>query len=561
MQRFKAFLTEAVNYEEMFNSLWKAVPEIKGHELEFVKGEINWARKTLKRSDRIVWYLQWIRVALVSEWGSDKVKASEFAKIIAANPDTPDETDLPREVHCFLKRILPETHTELEHFFSMNIPAIESYRFVNYVSYENTIHGQLRAYEDEYMDGHEASIPYVKQPLEHHDPAGDSNSGITIIKQFPNEYYWVDLKKSSCRLEGDASGHCGNTASNGPTETVLSFRKLNKRGKDESTWLWEPHMTFILDKSDGMIGEMKGRNNKKPNEEYHKYIIPLLLDPLIKGIKGGGYAPEENFSLADLTDDQREKLFNKKPALMSITDYFKKLGKTPELIEKVNAAWSLLVNNDSSVQLINLVWDDKQDHAAVAKYVDIHDFTQDFGNDTAKWCDDVLTGGEIQDFDAEEDSIESVLDMLDGNKVEAYLQEKFPTEWEEDDGNSSILEFIDQNDYDLYSALNTAAGDGLRSGAESDMSNDFKNSLRSIDVTDSNEYNEIATAYIADGDIWDQPMFVNMTFKQIYATVTDDDSESGIRFKFEVDSPRDGWQGWDKDAALEYMKQEYEHLV
>ena len=571
MQRFKSFLTEAVSYEELFNALWKSKPEIKAHTEEFVKSEIKWAKGVLKKLDAVTWYLLWVRAALVSEWGDDKTKAALLAKFNTVNP-TLTVTDLKSEVFSFVKRNIPKTHTELEHFYSMNIPAITKFKFINYVSYENTIFGALKALETEYMDGHEASIPYQKQPLEHHDPYGDSahdfdgnpigmsKAGISIIKQFPHDYYWVNLKKSSCSLEGDAMGHCGNQQyGRNTTDTVLSFRKLVKRGKDESTWLWEPHMTFILD-TKGFLGEMKGRANEKPVEEYYKYIIPLLEDPMIKGLKGGGYDPENNFMLSDLSDEQREKLFAKKPALMNIKDFFKKFGKTPELIEKINAAWENIVKADSSTQTINLVWDDSTDHAAIAKYVSIQDFTQDFGDDTAKWVGDTINGGEVQDFDVTDTDMEAVVDLLDSRKVEAYLEEKFPAEWEEDEGNSSLLEFIRQHDDELYTAINIAAGDGQRSGAEGEMMDDFKKALRDIDVIDDDE-NEISSAYVNKDDIWDEPLFIYMTFQQIYATVVDPDTEKGIEFKFKVTEPHYGWQGWDEEAALEYMKQEYQHLV
>jgi hypothetical protein len=539
-----------------------------------VKGEINWARKTLKKQDRIVWYLQWIRLALVDEWGSEKVKANEYAKVVKANVasgDPADPSGVPVYCRSFYKRnVQKEIKIPLEHFLSMEIPQIIKYQFVNYVVFD-AVNIQFKKFEAEWTEGDETSIPYSKQPLEHHDPMGHSavdydgnpigmsRSGISIIKQFPGDCYWVNLKKSSCRLEGDAMGHCGNTATNGPTETVLSFRKLIKRGKDESQWLWEPHMTFILDKSNGFLGEMKGSNNKKPEEKYHKYIIALLLDPMIKGIRGGGYAPEQNFSLNDLTPEQKEKLFDQKPALMDIKSYFKKMGKTPELIAKINAAWEVLDE-------MALVWDEKQDHVTIAKFKDIHDFVDDYGNDTAKWMSKRLSGDndDFVDIDVDEGAIQDVLDILDSNKVEAYLIKEYPDEWEDDDGDSSTLEFIQSNDDELYRELETAARYAYETGASDEMSESFVSSLDS-DITvlsDPNEY-EIGTAYFDKEHLWDEPVFLHMTFKNILDMVTDEDFEDAgaIRYQVEMSEPYYGFSGYSEETAIEHIKNAYPELV
>jgi hypothetical protein len=58
---------------------------------------------------------------------------------------------------------------------------------------------------------------------------------------------------------------------------------------------------------------MKGKNNDKPVAKYHPYIIELLKLSIIKHVAGGGYKPENNFSLMDLTDEQLDDLKLKKP--------------------------------------------------------------------------------------------------------------------------------------------------------------------------------------------------------------------------------------------------------
>lgn len=578
MQRFKTFLTEAVNYEDIFNSLWKAVPQIKGHELEYVKDEIKWARAVLKKQDRIVWYLQWIRLALLSEWGEDqKVKDREFAKVVKANvdandPEASDPKDIsgvPTYVKDFLKRNIKHVKTELEHFFSMEVPQIHKHVFTNYVVLDE-IRSKFKGFEEDWAAGHEAAIPYNKQPLEHHDPMGTSvedfdgnpigmsRKGISIIKQFPHDYYWVNLKKTSCRLEADAMGHCGNSAANRSYETVLSFRKLVKRGKDEKNWLWEPHLTFILDTRDGFLGEMKGRANEKPTDEYHKYIVALLLDPMIKGIRGGGYEAQNNFHLDDLQPEVREKLFDKKPILMDLKSYFKKFGKDETLIQKINAQWE-------NLDEMALVWDDKHEHAAIAKFHDVDTFVEDYGNDTAKWVSKQLSGDrDYFDVHVEEYNIQEVLDIMNDAKVEAYLQENYPEEWEDDDGDSSTLTFIENNDPDFYDALSTAARYALETGAEDDMSKHFRKALEDdIKITNERETEMNGTAYIPKEHIWDEPMFVYMSLSNLISLLTDHDiaDTESLRFEVEVSEPYYGYSGWSEETAKEQMKESYPELM
>ena len=66
--------------------------------------------------------------------------------------------------------------------------------------------------------------------------------------------------------------------------------------------VWRPHLTFICSGS-GYFGEMKGRANGKPATVYHDRITSLLSQPDFRGIEGGGYLPENNFSITDLKSD------------------------------------------------------------------------------------------------------------------------------------------------------------------------------------------------------------------------------------------------------------------
>jgi hypothetical protein len=90
--------------------------------------------------------------------------------------------------------------------------------------------------------------------------------------------------------------------------------------------------TFILD-ADGQLGEMKGRGNDKPAARYHPYILALLRHDMIRGIKGGGYMPENNFSMSDFDPQTREQLIAKKPELKGLLSYYEEEGMTERVMD------------------------------------------------------------------------------------------------------------------------------------------------------------------------------------------------------------------------------------
>ena len=152
--------------------------------------------------------------------------------------------------------------------------------------------------------------------------------------EFPDGSAWFNLNREFCKDEGKSMGHCGNTAGYLKGEdTILSYRTPNPHKPGYFT----PHLTFIYNEHTHMIGEMKGYGNKKPSKKYHEVIKTLILDDRIKGIAGGGYLPEENFSVWDL--DDAPELVKKKPLLTgdNLLKYVQMVGIDDTLTELVHA--------------------------------------------------------------------------------------------------------------------------------------------------------------------------------------------------------------------------------
>ena len=140
---------------------------------------------------------------------------------------------------------------------------------------------------------------------------------VSLLKGGWEGWKWVDLRKGYCDKESKSMGHCGNSGAL-LGDTILSLRDQNNI----------PHLTFIL--NGGNLGQMKGRNNNKPSEKYHPAIVELLKLPIIKQVVGGGYKPENNFSLNDLDEEIKDQLIELKPDLEF--DVYKDLEEKMEKI-------------------------------------------------------------------------------------------------------------------------------------------------------------------------------------------------------------------------------------
>lgn len=163
-------------------------------------------------------------------------------------------------------------------------------------------------------------------------PGREATTIIDLSKIGWPGWKWVSLDRSSCEMEGNAAGHCGNRAGR-KDDNILSLRDPENK----------VFLTFIV--NEGILGEMKARNNQKPAERYHPAIIQLLMSSYVKSVHGGGHEPENNFQLKDLQPALLEKLLKEKPSL-DMKYYLK--NSSPE--EKVGAVNSFFGNNYEKIE-------------------------------------------------------------------------------------------------------------------------------------------------------------------------------------------------------------------
>ena len=223
-----------------------------------VRPAVQWALDTLKKQDRVVWFIkQYRRDAAV--W--DRHRA------------------------------------EFEHFHAMEqqVPQLSRYRFEDQKTPEALLH-DLKEIERSAL---------ARKGDQLVGPKGD------VIVDLGGGWAWWNLGVSACDDEAGAMGHCGNQPSKQPGDQLLSLRRQVKVGTET---MYAPHLTFVL--NHGVLGEMKGRANERPKAKYHHAIVELLVrDPAIKHLWGGGYQPFNNFQLTDLTELERSRVVQAKPQI------------------------------------------------------------------------------------------------------------------------------------------------------------------------------------------------------------------------------------------------------
>lgn len=400
-------LMEAVNYETMFNDVFRFVETLPGRSKETenevlnIKRTVAQARARLKKQDRIVWYLRLWKIGLLWNWKvhaaakiADKTEqdaaiqrcemlinklAVDYAKKSGKSVDNVlDDGDI---VYNDTSMLL-----NLEHFFSLPIVAIQN-RVFGYDD-PNAIYREFEAAETAWKEEAKGAFP--------------DNHATPIIK-FPDGFAWYDLGRAYCPKEAKAMGHCGNSPRQHSGDTILSLRNTIKRGDQV---LHKPYLTFIL-REDGMLTEMKGRFNEKPEEDFHPHIIALLRNPMIRGIVGGGYKPENNFSLNDLSDDDRDALIEEKPELGGVEHFYKKYGQCDHVTDMIKDALD-------SAGMEPYTFDVEEDEITVDEWDDLERFVSD--------VDDTVVG-EIVSILEDDGKDLSLHDLLSPDEMEFSIEE------------------------------------------------------------------------------------------------------------------------------------------
>lgn len=583
-------LTEAQNYEAMFTPLWSMTNNLvdeypqNGDLDDKVKkfkdsfpGFIQVAKNTLKKNDKIVWFLKLIRLAMAA----DIYNKTNFGEIASRGHDDVANNNL-NVLDAFINKAKSElsmTHVNnariftlanlihmsesLAHYFSLPIPEIQNTVFTNQNPSE--LLGKFSELEREWKD--------KQNQILKHTPEEESMMD-TIIK-FPDGKMWVNLNRPHCSAEGKAMGHCGNTASPQNGDNVLSLREPIKQGNEIK---WRPLLTFILHKN-GFLGEMKGRGNQKPAPQYHNEVIELLKLPIIKGIQGGGYAPERNFAITDLSDKEQDALVEFKPGLGSIAYQFKRFGMTPELIQNIHEkADSLGISGASSIPY------DANSQMFQVSEMPLKDFIGEYapGSDDRRGSqfrrrrnsleyafEIVMSEKTLDTYDWVQNSdIKSLIENLPVDLetgLIAYCKSAYPNEFDEagDYTGQDVYELLRENDDEMADNFRTAVTRGYESGTYSEIYNALIGCLRNWSAHGFHLQFENSE----DGQhiLIDNPVKLVIKAKDLIDNLSNADycadaEESGNWLLREVgpelNEPHYGWNSYDEKSALDSLREE-----
>jgi len=595
----------AYDYMEMFRGFLADFPRFQ----PTVTNTISWCKRVLRKRDRITWWLRQMRLfwynlvadkasawryAPATNWPATEVPADNTAMIALADKY---QALFDREVRSLgplgladrsnyldLGMFANSNQSTMEHLLSLPVPEIQNLVWERQTKQE--LFRTLLNYETKWKEESKG----VLRP----------RPGDRPVITFGDGWAWWLLDRGYCEEEARAMGHCGNVnGQNRPYERILSLRKSVRRGGTE---YYEPHLTFILDTRDSSLGEMKGKGNNKPAPQYHPYILRLLESDIVSKVKGGGYLPEHNFRLGDLSEEQREELAQRKPSMAAFYIRLKREGPSPALIADIGSA--LQVGG----------WDPDLQGYVIRQWENMSSLAEDIGNDTAKWIAKVVGGGEFNRHDSPDfeygDRSEAMKMALGAcsdktlDLVVRCLAYKYPTnlvEWLEhnntdysgqatgfmergfgdsqarkwlsklnlkidgvlgdDDDIIDFIEFASLDDEE--STLLNAWTDATQSGTEIDMNRDFEHAANDLLGTEF----PWGTMLRRKGKyFWDDPIYEFMPLaKAIEVADSGEDSASSYmeangrddseEFRLKVDEPYYGYNGWDESAADERISE------
>ncbi|MBN38964.1 MAG: hypothetical protein CMI29_10950 [Opitutae bacterium] len=265
---------------------------------EEISEKLDWALAHLEKDDRMVWFVGILKRQLLAGCDPDSLPRKDLKKRAQALKFFGGER-IDADYRDLIERFIPSW----PHYFSL----AENYR--------SSELEKFRFSQDQGKKQVPLSVTEVMVKL-----AECENSIVGKCSQsfcedgedfllLDDGWKWVRVEDGYSQQEGLAMGHCGNYYSK-KGDALYSLREPVQQ---EEEVRWRPHLTFICSKS-GHFGEMKGRANGKPSSVYHDRITSLLSQPDFRGIEGGGYLPENNFSVTDLKGNEVSRIVRDNPS-------------------------------------------------------------------------------------------------------------------------------------------------------------------------------------------------------------------------------------------------------
>jgi hypothetical protein len=275
-----------------------------------------------------------------------------------------------------------------------------------------------------------------------------------VLRDYRDEngigFYWVDLETNSSDEECDRMGHCGRT---GGDKSLYSLRRTQRINKDFT--LNKSYLTAAVGEDNGVIYQLKGPKNSKPDEKYHPYIVDLILnDEHIQGF-GSEYASDKDFKITDLSNEEIIEIYSKKPQLFN-TFKLKSFLKNELGIEGIglpDMVFELKISPNEIHYHIDGDWvSNKRKRKTPA------------GNevtDEVWFTEQVLSGDvrEFYDYSGEwKSSLEYHVNKENANRIREIIKSRSGDEYDPEETLENLIEEYD-DDYDIRNAITGAYSD------------------------------------------------------------------------------------------------------
>jgi hypothetical protein len=280
-----------------------------------------------------------------------------------------------------------------------------------------------------------------------------------------NGFYWVALNTKNSSEECNRMGHCGRS-SYGYLYSLRQVVPLNNKYK-----LNKSVLTAAIGE-DGIMYQLKGAKNSKPEDKYHQYILPLFYvlggggeedDYLIQGF-GSEYASEQDFKLTDLPEETIKELYQNRPDLFNTRPLQRLLDKMGIIeLEPIPTTFTLEIKPENFEDYIDGGWDNTYTNRTTGTKRRVSIFTEIMAGDSWElWSNDGYEDiGSYFQYTIDNPTEERLWDIVrrmaqrDGIELDEDLDledaiKEVDDDWEIRNAISSAINDADADDYVNY---------------------------------------------------------------------------------------------------------------
>lgn len=303
----------------------------------------------------------------------------------------------------------------------------------------------------------------------------------TILRDYRKDgigFYWVDLETNNSDEECNRMGHCGRTSSYNTIYSLRETRRIN-----EQYTINKSHLTAAVGSSDGIIYQMKGPKNSKPKEEFHPYIVDLIVNE--ENIQGFGseYDSASDFKITDLPEADIRKIYDSRPELFNTRQLKRQLVKMGVL-------------GSDEYQEIDMIFDLDIEPMYVGNYVDgdwvVRQWKDKNGYTRKISFIETLLSGDIWDLlDGYHDDWKGALEYHtndeNSNTIRELIQQKAGEDYDPEESLENLIEEYD-GDYEIRNSLGSAYSDSANSSYYDYAMKELRSTLEEYgDVTQLND--------------------------------------------------------------------------